>query len=104
MGHFYFLLFQLFFVKLTVMDFEGSFASAPVRYALDDIDSDEELETCLNINKVSIQAQLTETLNASLTLVFGLVGPGNVYIHSLDNETTKVVGKVTRKVKKDTSI
>lgn len=82
------------------MDFEGSFASAPVRYALDDIDSDEELETCLNINKVIIQAELTQELNTTaLTLIFGLEGPGNVYLHSLQNESPKVVGKFTRKVK-----
>jgi hypothetical protein len=82
------------------MDFEDSFASAPVRYALDDIDSDEELESCVNNQKVSIQAKITMDLNdckSKLTLVFGLDGPGNVYINSLEG-TPIVVGTVTRLV------
>ncbi|KAG2205088.1 hypothetical protein INT47_002182 [Mucor saturninus] len=80
------------------MDFEDSFASAPVRYALDDIDSDEELEACVNNQKVSVQAKITvdsDNCQSNLTLVFGLDGPGNVYIHSLEGKPA-VIGTVTR--------
>lgn len=80
------------------MDFEDSFASAPVRYALDDIDSDEELEACVNNQKVSVQAKITvgsDIGQSKLTLVFGLDGPGSVYIHSLEGKPT-VIGTVTR--------
>lgn len=80
------------------MDFEDSFSPAPVRYALDDIDSDEELEACVNSQKVSVQAKIIMDSNdcqSKLTLIFGLDGPGNVYINSLEGEPT-AVGTVSR--------
>lgn len=80
------------------MDLEESFASAPVRYALDDVDSDEELETSLTVDKVSVVAETSESLESGLNLVIGLNGPGNVYIHSIEGEKMKIVGSVTRKV------
>jgi hypothetical protein len=83
------------------MDLDESFASAPVRYALDDVDSDEELEASVNNKKVSIQtdlAMVSDDYNTKLTLIFGLEGPGNVYINSLEGQTATVVGKVTRLV------
>lgn len=81
------------------MDLEESFASAPVRYALDDVDSDEELEMSLNIDKVSVVVETTESLDSGLNLVIGLNGPGNVYIHSLEGEKLKTIGSVIRKVR-----
>lgn len=83
------------------MDFEDPFASAPVRYALDDIDSDEEIETCANNDKVTIETTLNlqdPNSNSKFTLVFGLDGPGNVYLHSLEGISTTKVGTVTRSV------
>lgn len=89
------------------MDFEDSFASAPVRYALDDIDSDEELEACENNKRISIQAKVSldlASLEDKITLVFGLDGPGNVYINSIEEVTPVVVGVVTRTVSKGQGI
>lgn len=80
------------------MDFEDSFASAPVRYALDDIDSDEEVETCVQNEKVTIETELNLEDNTQWTLVFGLDGPGNVYLNSLQGVSTVSVGTVTRSV------
>lgn len=83
------------------MDLNESFASAPVRYALDDIDSDEELEASVNSQKVSVQTDLamaSDDYNTKLTLLLGLEGPGNVYINSLEGEAATVVGNVTRLV------
>lgn len=83
------------------MDLNESFASAPVRYALDDIDSDEELEASVNSQKVSVQTDLamaSDDYNTKLTLLLGLEGPGNVYISSLEGEAATVVGNVTRLV------
>lgn len=83
------------------MDLNESFASAPVRYALDDIDSDEELEDSVNSQKVSVQTDLamaSDDYNTKLTLLLGLEGPGNVYINSLEGEAATVVGNVTRLV------
>lgn len=83
------------------MDLNESFASAPVRYALDDIDGDEELEASVNSQKVSVQTDLamaSDDYNTKLTLLLGLEGPGNVYINSLEDEAATVVGNVTRLV------
>lgn len=83
------------------MEFEeDTFASAPIRYALDDHDSDEEVEACVELKKISIEAdiKLAESSN-KYTLVFGLEGPGNVFLQSLDNQVATVIGSVDRKVK-----
>lgn len=84
------------------MDFEeDSFASAPIRYALDDHDSDEEVEASLQVKKVNIQANITlpDSSSTKYTVVFGLEGPGNVYLQSLNNLSATVVGTVTRIVR-----
>ena len=83
-------------------DYEQSFASAPVRYALDDHDSEEENEACAQIEKVTVQTNLTidskDAENKQWTLIFGLNGPGNVYINSLEGITTTAIGTVDRLV------
>ena len=83
-------------------DYDQSFAAAPVRYALDDHDSDEENEACAQIEKVSVQTNLTidskDIENKKWTLIFGLNGPGNVYINSLEGITTTAIGTVDRLV------
>jgi hypothetical protein len=84
------------------MDYEDSFASAPVRYALDDHDSDEEYQACENSHKVAIQANLalsTNDLNKQWTLIFGIEGPGSVFINSLEGKSVTTVGTVTRSVR-----
>jgi hypothetical protein len=83
-------------------DYEQSFASAPVRYALDDHDSEEENEVCAQTEKVTVQTNLTidskDAENKQWTLIFGLNGPGNVYINSLEGITTTAIGTVDRLV------
>ncbi|GAA5812577.1 hypothetical protein MFLAVUS_006034 [Mucor flavus] len=86
------------------MDFEDSFASAPVRYALDDIDSDEEVETCVQSEKVTIETELNLEDNTQWTLVFGLDGPGNVYLNSLQGVSTVSVGTVTRSLEQEKQV
>ncbi|PHZ09295.1 uncharacterized protein RHIMIDRAFT_246257 [Rhizopus microsporus ATCC 52813] len=74
------------------MDFDESFHSAPVRYALDEVDSDEELEDKIEPNTIQVMVSLPDT---SLTLIFGLSGPGSIYIDSLKGLTS--IGTVENK-------
>lgn len=67
------------------MDFDESFHSAPVRYALDEVDSDEELEDKIEPNTIQVMVSLPDT---NLTLIFGLSGPGSIYIDSLKDLTS----------------
>lgn len=79
------------------MDYDDSFFSAPVRYAVDELESDEELQT--DIQEKTIHTDLTHSpIDTNLTLIFGPAGPGNVYIDSLDKKPTKI-GTVTCTVK-----
>lgn len=83
------------------MDYDDElFVSAPIRYALDRHDSDEEEEAFVISRKVTIKADMmmANTAENAWTLVFGMEGPGNVYINSLENENATVIGTVTRLV------
>ncbi|KAL7319479.1 hypothetical protein PS15m_002609 [Mucor circinelloides] len=81
-------------------DYDQSFASAPVRYALDDHDSDEENEACAQLQKVTVQTNLIIDKkiieDGKWTLIFGLNGPGSVYLNSVENVKTTAVGTVDR--------
>lgn len=100
---------HFFFIRKTITmeydDYDQSFASAPVRYALDDHDSDEENEACAQISKVTVQTNLaidSKTIDdGKWTLVFGLSGPGSVYLNSLENVKAAAVGTVDRLVSVD---
>ncbi|KAG1149368.1 hypothetical protein G6F37_003826 [Rhizopus arrhizus] len=75
------------------MDYDDSFFSAPVRYAVDELESDEELQA--DAQEKTIHTDLTcSSVDTNLTLIFGPAGPGNVYIDSLDKKPTKI-GTVT---------
>ncbi len=79
------------------MDYDDSFFSAPVRYAVDELESDEELQA--DTQEKTIHTDLTcSPVDTNLTLIFGPAGPGNVYIDSLDKKPTKI-GTVTCTVK-----
>lgn len=86
-------------------DYDQSFASAPVRYALDDHDSDEENEACAQLQKVTVQTNLIIDKkiieDGKWTLIFGLNGPGSVYLNSVENVKTTAVGTVDRLVSED---
>ncbi|KAI9477738.1 MAG: hypothetical protein EXX96DRAFT_568023 [Benjaminiella poitrasii] len=80
-------------------DYEESFASAPVRYALDDYDSDEELEASVQSQKITVETNIaiaTEDYNTKWTIIISPEGPGSVYINSLEGQNATVVGLVTR--------
>jgi hypothetical protein len=84
------------------MDYEESFASAPVRYALDDHDSDEEYQASQESLKISIRANLTlstQDLDKQWTLIVGIEGPGSVFINSLEGKNAMAVGTVTHSVR-----
>lgn len=88
------------------MDYEESFASAPVRYALDDHDSDEEYQASQDSHKVAIRANLTLSTEGSAkqwTLIFGIEGPGSVFINSLKEKSAAAIGTVTRSVRSSNS-
>ncbi|KAI9005477.1 hypothetical protein CLU79DRAFT_781507 [Phycomyces nitens] len=72
------------------MDYQDSFPTAPVRYALDDGESDEEISV---IARDSISITTTVGLTAKRTLILGLSGPGSVFIESLQGNA-KTVGQV----------
>ncbi|KAI7869967.1 hypothetical protein BDF14DRAFT_1741513 [Spinellus fusiger] len=62
------------------MDYQDSFPSAPVRYAFDDEDSDDEGVVPLP----PVQVESTATLTPQhTTLIVGLSGPGSVLLRSL---------------------
>ncbi|KAI9269900.1 hypothetical protein BY458DRAFT_456279 [Sporodiniella umbellata] len=63
------------------MDYEDSFYSAPVRYAVEELDSDEELE----LDTQELNIQINATVSTNITLVLGPSGPGQNYIESLPN-------------------
>ncbi|KAI7907450.1 uncharacterized protein BX663DRAFT_445147 [Cokeromyces recurvatus] len=81
-------------------DYEESFASAPVRYALDDHDSDEELEASVQNQKITVEINLAmvtkEDDDTKWTIVIGPEGPGSVYINSLEGQSTTAIGLITR--------
>ncbi|KAI8636841.1 hypothetical protein BD408DRAFT_76422 [Parasitella parasitica] len=88
-------------------DYEQTFASAPVRYALDDHDSDEENEACAQLEQITVETKLTfdskDIESSKWTLIFGLNGPGNVFINSLEGVTTTSIGTVERLFKNESS-
>ncbi|CEP18519.1 hypothetical protein [Parasitella parasitica] len=88
-------------------DHEQIFASAPVRYALDDHDSDEENEACAQLEEIAVKTKLIidskHIESSNWTLILGLNGPGNVFINSLEGVTTTSIGIVERLFKNENS-
>ncbi|KAG1442571.1 hypothetical protein G6F56_011009 [Rhizopus delemar] len=72
------------------MDYDDTFFSAPVRYAVEELDSDEELE--MDTQEKTIHTNVDASMT-DITLVLGPTGPGQVYIDSLSDLTK--VGTIT---------
>jgi hypothetical protein len=77
------------------MDFEDSFPSAPVRYALDDVDSDEEYEAS-QVQAQPFQLNVETPIPQHATLIIGLVGPGSAFVRAIKG--TQVIGTITQAV------
>ncbi|KAL1931650.1 hypothetical protein VTP01DRAFT_9793 [Rhizomucor pusillus] len=77
------------------MDLDSDYPSAPVRYAFDDEESDEELDEVL---APTVTANLTESIPAAqkLTLVVGIHGPASAYLEFL-REPGAIVGHISFK-------
>ncbi|KAI8364427.1 hypothetical protein BD560DRAFT_403129 [Blakeslea trispora] len=73
--------------------------SAPVRYALDDHDSDEELEASQALESVVIEIKANVT--SPSTLVLGVDQPGQIYLDSL---SLPPVGHIVRQSKEKATI
>ncbi|KAI8877535.1 hypothetical protein K501DRAFT_278362 [Backusella circina FSU 941] len=75
------------------MDFEDSFPSAPVRYALDDVDSDEEYEAS-QVQVQPFQLNLEAQIPENATLIIGLVGAGSAFVQAI--EGIQAIGTMTQ--------
>ncbi|KAG0173347.1 hypothetical protein DFQ28_008770 [Apophysomyces sp. BC1034] len=78
------------------MDIGESFPSAPVRYAFDDADSEDEYDGPTKSTTIRVELSTDAVLPEKITLVLGLVGPGSVFLYSAGQKNT-VIGRVLSK-------